>query len=120
MVAPEPSGWDLALDHTDHAIAASRLAARILSGDACLLQSLATLHDLLTKLGEFDRGDFEGDMAVLSLMLLDVEPYMGPCGTLGENAARWVPTLVAKHRPAALAACQRIVDRYAAPSRKPA
>jgi hypothetical protein len=121
MVAPEPKRSAPQVSrHSDlrARAAAAHLASRVLSGDVGLLEALPQLHDLLYDLGEFDQGEFVGDMAPLSFMLLDLEPYLCESGKLNENAARWVPTLVARHRAAAIAACQRIVDRYSSTPRK--
>ncbi|HYE63883.1 MAG TPA: hypothetical protein VD997_17970 [Phycisphaerales bacterium] len=115
MVAPENSGWELALNYSETATGAARLASRMISGDIGLLEGLPELHQQLRELGEFDKGDFSGDFAALSFMLLDIEPYLPAAGgEANEQAARWVPTVVARHRLNVLEACRRVVARYAA------
>jgi hypothetical protein len=83
-----------------------------------LIDGARSLHDVLSKLGEFERGEFTGDFAPISFFSFESDPY--PSETQRDSwspaalaeADRWIHTLLATHRSRVLAACQRVIDKH--------
>jgi hypothetical protein len=97
---------------------AAKTAQHVIDAAIGPVDGARQLREDLSRLGDFDKGEFSGDFSAITFFCFETDPYPSESQrsswtpeALAESD-RWLPTLVARHRTSLLAACRRVIDKY--------